>query len=161
MRRLNPLFWLAWLLNVAAWFLPVVTGVGGGPLDSFAFAGWQAFLAAASETMPSQRLFTGYVVLLAIMSALTALLFVVGSPWVALRGTRSVQRWSAWIASAAFLFNAHWYIRLKPDNLVSHLGIGYFLWWSSFAVLAIGFFWVAGRNNATRASQTQTALLPR
>jgi len=159
MRRPNPLISLAWILNITAWVLPVVTGVGG---DNFGpFEGWQAFVAAASQTVPSQRLYTGYGVLLAILSALTSLFFVVGSPWVVLWGTRSLQRWSAWIAVAAFLFNAHWYLRLKPDGWISSLGAGYFVWWSSFAILAIGLFWAAGRNNAARASQIQTALLPR
>jgi hypothetical protein len=156
MRRPNPLISLAWLLNVTAWFLPVVTGVGGDPLGPF--VGWEAFLGAAYEIMPSERLYTGYLALLAILSALTSVGFVVGSPWVVLGGSRSLQRWSAWTASVAFLFNAHWYIRLQPDNLISRLGLGYFLWWSSFAVLAIGLFWTAGQN---RASETQTASHPR
>jgi hypothetical protein len=159
MKRPNPLVSLAWGLNSTAWFLPVVTGVGGAKLGPF--VGWQTFIAAASETVPSQRLYTGYGVLLAILSALTALSFVVGSPWVVLCGARSLQRWSAWVAGAAFLLNAHWYIRLKPDGWISSLGVAYYVWWSSFAVLAIGLFWAGGRSNAASASQTQTALLPR
>jgi hypothetical protein len=146
---------VAWLLNGSAWFLPAVTGVG------VPFLGVQAFVMAASETMPSQRFYTGYGVLLAVLSALTSLFFVVGSPWVVLRGTRSLQRWSAWIASVAFLFNAHWYVRLRPDSWMSGLGIGYYFWWLSFAVLAIGLFDLAGRNSGAEPTHGQAALLPR
>jgi len=95
---------------------------------------------------------------LTILSLLTTLFFI--SPWAVLRGTPSLRRVSAWVAAAAFLFNAHWYIRLRPARWISDLGIGYFLWWLSFLVLAIGLFDLAGRNNAAESTQPQAALLP-
>jgi hypothetical protein len=79
---------------------------------------------------------------LAILSVLTTLFFVAASSWVVLRGSRSLRRACSWVAATAFLFNAHWYvdIRLSPNGLISDLGIGYFLWWLSFVLLAIGLF---------------------
>jgi hypothetical protein len=116
MRRPHLLIAVAWLLDGAAWFLPVVTGVGGGKIGP-PITGVGAFVMAASAVWPSQFLLgTGYEAVLAILSVLTTLFFIVGSPWVVLRGTRSLRRVSAWLAAAAFLFNAHWYIRLRPDG---------------------------------------------
>jgi hypothetical protein len=121
----------------------------------------EAFVMAASTVWPSQFLGTGYEAVLATVSVLTTLLFIVGSPWAVLRGTRSLRRVSAWGAAAAFLFNAHWYIRLRPDGWISDIGIGYFLWWLSFAVLAIGLFDLAGRNSPAESAQRGATLLPR
>jgi hypothetical protein len=151
---------VAWLLNGAAWFFPVVTGVGGGKIGP-PIRGVEAFLMAASAFWPSQFLGTGYEAILTILSLLTTLFLIFGSPWAVLRGTPSLRRVSAWVAAAAFLFNAHWYIRLRPDRWISDLGIGYFLWWLSFLVLAIGLFDLAGRNNAAESTQRQAALLPK
>jgi hypothetical protein len=100
-----------------------------------------------------------YDTLLATVSAVTMLFFIAASSWVVLRGTRSLRRASSWVAAAAFLFNAHWYLRLTPNGWVSDLGIGYFLWWWSFALLAIGLFDLAGGNNAIEPTQIQ-AMLP-
>jgi hypothetical protein len=77
------------------------------------------------------------------------------------RGKRSLRRASAWAAATAFLVNLHWYIRLSRDGWRSGLGIGYFLWWSSFVVLAIGLFDLAGRNDATEVTHSQAVLLQR
>jgi hypothetical protein len=116
---------------------------------------------AARAVSPSHFLGTGYEAVLSTLSVLTTLFFIVGSPWAVLRGTRSLRRVSAWVSAASFLFNAHWYIRLRPDGRISNLGVGYFLWWLSFAVLAIGLFELAGRNNAAESTQRQAALQPR
>jgi hypothetical protein len=158
MRRPQFLILAACLLNGAAWFLPVVTSIGGGSVGPI--TGVEAFVFAARMAWPDS---TGYDYdkVLAALSAFTTLCFIVVSPWVVLRGTQSLRRISAWVASAAFLFNAHWYIRLTPTGWISGLGIGYFLWWLSFAVLAIGLFDLAGRNDATESKQRQAALLPR
>jgi hypothetical protein len=158
MRRPQFLILAAWLLNGAAWFLPAVTSVGGGAISPI--TGVWAFLIAARTAWPDSA---GHYpdALLAALSVFTTVLFIVVSPWAVLRGTRSLRRISAWVAAAAFLFNTHWYIRLTPNGWISGLGIGYFLWWLSFAVLAIGLFDLAGQNNATESTLTHTALLPR
>ena len=102
MRRPHLLISVAWLLNGAAWFLPVVTGVGGGKIGP-PITGLGAFGMAASAVWPSHFLGTGYEAVLSTLSVLTTLLFIVGSPWAVLRGTRSLRRVSAWVAAAAFL----------------------------------------------------------
>jgi hypothetical protein len=111
---------------------------------------------AFSAVMPGnfRNLGAGYS-LLAIVSVLTSLLFVIGSPWVILRGTRALRRFSALAAAIAFVFNAHW------NGWDLGLGIGYFFWWSSFGVLAAGLFDLTGRKEAADATPTHTALLPR
>ena len=155
MRRPNLLIALAWLLNASAWFIPVVTGLDGGKIGP-TFKGFEAFLMALSAIMPANFSDYGAVYsLLAILSVLTSLLFVIGSPWVVLRGTRALKRFSAWAAAAAFAFNGHW------NGWDLGLGIGYFFWWSSFAVLAAGVFDLTGQKEATVHGPRQTALLPR
>lgn len=159
MRRPQFLISAAWLLNGAAWFLPAVTSVGGGAISPI--TGVWAFLFAARTAWPDSA---GYYhdALLAALSVFTTVFFIIVSPWAVFRGTRSLRRISAWVAAAAFLFNTHWYIRLTPNGWwISGLGIGYFLWWLSFAVLAIGLFDLAGQNNAAESALTHTALLPR
>jgi hypothetical protein len=104
---------------------------------------------------------TWYEALLAGLSALTTVFFLVGSAWAVLRGTSPLQRSFAWMAAAAFLVNTHWYFRVTSNGWISGLGIGYFLWLLSFAVLAVGLFDLAGRNNAAKSTDAQAALLPR
>lgn len=155
MRRPNLLIALAWLLNASAWFLPVVTGLDGGKIGP-TITGLEAFVMALSAVMPGNfRNFGAGYSLLAIVSVLTSLLFAIGSPWVILRGTRALRRFSAWAATVAFVFNAHW------NGWDLGLGIGYFFWWSSFAVLAAGLFDLTGRKEAAEPTPTHTALLPR
>jgi hypothetical protein len=160
MKRPHLLIAVAWLLNGAAWFLPIVTHVFGGRIGP-AIIGVDAFVMATSAVWPRQFFGTAYEAVLTTLSVLTTLFFIVGSPWAVFRGTPSLRRLSAWVAAAAFLFNAHWYIRLRPDRWISDLGVGYFLWWLSFSVLAIGLFDLAGRNNAAESTQRQAALQPR
>jgi len=126
----------AFLLQAAAWFLPVVTSVGGGQVNPI--VGWQSFLIALSAAW-GESFGAWYDNVLAILSVVTTLFFL-GSSWVVFRGTRSRRHACAWIATAFFLFNAHWYVRLDPNGWISGLGIGYFLWWCSFALLAVGLF---------------------
>ena len=159
MRRPQFLILAAWLLNGAAWFLPVVTSVGGVKFDPI--IGVESFAMSASPLWLSLRVGYDYDTVLAALSAFTTVFFIVFSPWAVLRGTRSLRRTCAWVAAAAFLFNAHWYIRLTPNGWISGLGIGYFLWWLSFAVLATGLFDLAGQKNAAESTQRQAALLPR
>jgi hypothetical protein len=160
MGRPHLLIAVAWLLNGAAWFLPVVTHVFGGRIGP-PIIGVDAFVMAASAVWPRQFFGTAYEAVLTTLTVLTALFFIVGSPWAVFRGTPSLRRVAAWVATAAFFFNAHWYIRLSPDGWISGLGIGYFLWWLSFAVLGVGLFDLAGQSSPAESVQRQAALLPR
>jgi hypothetical protein len=66
-------------------------------------------------------------------------LFVLGAGWVVAIRSRRLRRVSAWIAACAFIINAHWILWIdRPGRF--DLRAGYFLWWASFLLLAIGFF---------------------
>jgi hypothetical protein len=87
---------------------------------------------------------------LATVSAISTVLFIFGSPCVVLRGSHSLGRASAWAAATAFIVNAHWYVLFGRDG--SDLRIGYFLWWFSFLLLAIGLFDLAERLRSSRVT---------
>jgi hypothetical protein len=136
MRRSHRLISAAWLLQGIAWFLPAF---GSNP-------GWVAFYSACFAFAPngSGVFDTWYKQVLSAASVLTTVFFIFGSPWAILRRSRSVRRASAWIAFTALLVNAHWFVYPKPDRLKFDLGIGYFFWWGSFLLLALGLFDLAG-----------------
>jgi hypothetical protein len=142
MRKPHLLIAGAWLVHAAAWFLPVEKE--GVKLPQ-GLPGWQAFRVAACAIWPYEGWNIGgwYNIVLSTMSAATTLLFVLGSVWVVWTGSRAVRRASAWIATAAFIVNAHWFIRFGSDRF--DLRIGFFLWWSSFLLLAIGLFHLSRR----------------
>jgi hypothetical protein len=98
--------------------------------------GWQAFRFASGAYNGTSH-DPWYSALLPTLSAVTTILFIFGSPWVALRGSRSTRHASAWAAAAAFIVNAQWYLFWDPR---SDLMMGYFLWWFSFVLLAAGLF---------------------
>lgn len=123
----HPLIAATFLVHAVAWFLPVakdgVTFPDGLP-------GWQAFIFAllGSKGPP------WWVGALSAMSALSTALFVLGAGWVMALGTAKDRRVSAWIAAGAFFVNAHW---IGFSGTLG-LRIGYYLWWVSFLVLAVG-----------------------
>lgn len=146
----------ACLLNGAAWFLPVVAGILGGEIEPM--RGWQTFLIACGVAW-NGWIDSWYGALLAALSVLTTLFFI-ASLWVVLCGSRAFRRACAWVAAAAFVFNAHWCVPLGPNGWISNLGIGYFLWWWSFVLLAIGLYDLARVNNAIKPAHSQAVLLP-
>ena len=137
MKRPYLLILLAWLFHAAAWFLPVAKD---GVTLPQGLPGWQAFRVAACAVWPYEgwSIEGWYNVVLSTVSAATTLLFIFGSVWVVLRGSRTLQRASAWIAASAFIVNAHWCVRFGATRM--DLRIGYFLWWLSFMLLASGLF---------------------
>jgi hypothetical protein len=143
-RRSHLLVLGACLLQGTAWFLPVF---GSKP-------GWFAFFLASVAFWPhAGGLFSKwYEALLPAASVGTNLLFVVGTPWALLRGSRLLRRRFAWAAASAFLVNGYWYIR-GAQSLGIGLGIGYFLWWWSFLLLAAGLFDLAGPSDAAYSVQ--------
>jgi hypothetical protein len=90
-----------------------------------------------------------YYAVLATISAVTTPLFIFGSVWVVLRGTRALRRISAWVATFAFIFNVHWYVLF--GSIRKDLRIGYFLWWLSFLLVALGLF-ALSRQTTDKAS---------
>jgi hypothetical protein len=148
MKRPHLLISYAWLLHAAAWLLPVVKG--GAKLPG-GLPGWEAFRVASSPvwSMKDVKFDTWYDAVLATVSAMTTLLFVFGSPWIVLRGSRSLWRVSSWAAATAFVVNAHWYVLFGSDR--SDLRIGYFVWWPSFILLAVGLFDLAGPRSTNES----------
>lgn len=156
MKRRHLLLSGAWLVHAAAWLLPVVKGdvrfLHGLP-------GWVAWRISFCMVWPYEGFTVDpwYAAVLSTASALTTILFVLGSPWVIWRGSQSVRRVSAWIAVSAFLINSHWYGLFGEDR--AQLRIGYFLWWLSFAILAVGLFDSArlSQDDESRRPQASSA----
>jgi hypothetical protein len=146
----------AWAAHALSWFLPAVHD-----LDDL-YRGWNAFLVALSPILPhsppNQDVYTGpwYPPVLSVASAATTFVFVVGSPLAVWRGSRSVQRACAWLAITAFILNSHWYVLERDWHLREDLSVGYFLWWLSFALLAIGLFWLSRHSTVNHRHETQT-----
>jgi hypothetical protein len=135
----------AWLVQAVAWFLPVVKD---GVRLPEGLPGWQAFRVAAAMSWPGSNSHYGAWNVLAGISALTTVLFILGSPWVMCCGSRSLRRFCAWTFSAAFVVNTHWYFsEMRPD-----LRIGYFLWWFSFLPLGIGLLALVGKSSRDAAA---------
>jgi hypothetical protein len=144
-RRQQLLIWAAWLVYVAAWFLPIVKE---GVTLPDGLPGWQAFRLAtcAVWSCADISIDNWYKTVLFTISAVTTLLFVPGSVWAVWGGLRALRRASAWIATLAFVVNAHWYV-LYGGSARQDLRIGYFLWWLSFLLLALGLFDLSRREN--------------
>ena len=144
MKKPRLLLLAAWLLHLAAWLLPTVkaTEYAGRII------GWRTFRLAACAVWPCKGLEFDpwYYAVLATISVLTTLLFILGSPWVVLRGSRSLRKRSACVAFTAFIFNAHWIVIFGSER--SDLMIGYYFWWLSFLVLAAGMFYLSRQNLA-------------
>ena len=134
MRRSHLLISVAWLIHAIAWFLPVVKG---GMTFPHGLPGWEAFRVAACAVWPYEGFKTDHAVL-STMSAVTAPLFILGSVWVVSHGSSTLRRVSAWVATFAFIVNAHWYVLFGSDR--KDLRIGYFLWWFSFLLVGLGLF---------------------
>ena len=143
-RRQQLLIWAAWLVYVAAWFVPVVKE---GVTLPDGLPGWQAFRVAASAVWPLQDVSIDkwYKSVLFTVSAITTLLFFPGSVWAVWSGSRALRRASAWVATAAFVVNAHWYV-LYGGSAREDLRIGYFLWWLSFLLMGLGLFDLSRRE---------------
>lgn len=151
MRRANFLIGAAWIVHAVAWFLPVITD---GVRFPSGLPGWEAFHVALTSVRGYQAgTFSGIGAVAATLSAVTTIFFVVGSPWILWRGSQSARRVAAWIAAASFVLDGHWYFFYGRGD--SGLMIGYFLWWFSFLVLAIGLFDLAGRcGTASKAGES-------
>lgn len=147
MKKPHYLIAAALSVHAVAWALPVVKE---GDTFPHILPGWQAFRVAACAIWPYEgfRIPQGwYNVILCTMSALTTVLFVAGSGFVIAIRSSTLRRISAWIAACAFIINVHW-LRFGTEL---HLRIGYFLWWVSFLLIAIGLFRLS-RDTGSRDS---------
>ena len=116
--------------NVLGWVLPVV----------YDDRGWKAFRVALSPLWPYEdfKIEPGLLLVLSVASALTNVLFVVLALVLVLREGRA--RIVLWAAAAATLLNLHWPISMGDESRL--LESGYFIWASSFALLALAAFLV-------------------
>jgi hypothetical protein len=114
--------------NVLGWLLPVVDD----------YLGWQAFRVALSPLWPFEqfRIQPGLLLVLSVASGLTNLLFVVLAAVLATQAARA--RVVLWAAAAATLLNLHWPLSMGEQRV--ELEAGYFVWVSSFALLALAAF---------------------
>jgi hypothetical protein len=148
----------AWLLHLASWFFPAIKGFLGSRLDQD-IPGWEVFLAVTCALRPfgTASADPWYGTAIAASGVVTTVLFVLASPWIVWRASPKLSRAAAFVAGAAFVVNSQWYVFYVPVR--SDLGLGYFLWCSSFGLLAIGLLFLAKSNNELRATQQQSALI--
>jgi hypothetical protein len=117
--------------NVWGWFGPVVDEARG----------WQAFRVALSPLWPYEnfRIEPGLLLVLSVTSALTNVLFVVLAALLAVAPAPDKRaRPVLWAAAAATLLNLHWPISMGQES--ARLANGYFVWVTSFALLAFAAF---------------------
>jgi hypothetical protein len=147
----------AWLLHAASWFLPAVTGFLGSRLDH-GIPGWEVFLSQTCALRPCGVASDDpwYGTAISVAGVATTVLFVLGSPCIVWWGSRKLRRAAASVAAAAFVVNSQWYVFYVPVK--SDLGVGYFLWCSSFGLLAIGLVFLAGSDNGLVSTQQQSAM---
>lgn len=114
--------------NILGWVLPVV----------YDDRGWQAFRVALSPLWPYEdfKIEPGYLLVLSVTSALTNVLFVVLAAALTLRA--DLARAILWAAAGAALLNLHWPISMGDERRL--LESGYFIWVTSFALLALAAF---------------------
>jgi hypothetical protein len=115
--------------NVLGWVLPAFSGNRG----------WAAFVFALSPLWDYGNFKGQELGLLAfiILSALTNVLFVALAVVLALGRTRRLKP-VLWAAAAATLLNLYWPILLEAER--GRLETGFFIWVSSFALLALSAF---------------------
>jgi len=149
----------AWATHALSWFLPafLVFLPDSGP--SVSVRGWRAFVVALSPIMDYQSVRDDpwYYSVLSVASVVMTFMFVVGSPLAVWRRSRSVRRNCAWAAVTAFVVNSHWYV-FQDGVSREGLGVGYFLWWLSFGLLAIGLFKLSSNrtdNQYRNATQSE------
>lgn len=142
----------AWLVHTAAWFLPAIKGFLGSKLDH-GIPGWSVFLAETCALRPCEGTSVDpwYGTAISAIGVVTTVLLVFGSPWIVWRASRRLRRAAAFVMAGAFAVNSQWYVFYVPDR--SDLGVGYFLWCGSFALLAIGLFWLAGTGKDDETTQ--------
>jgi hypothetical protein len=125
--------------HVLGWALPAV----------YNEPGWRAFRAALSPLWPYRgiHLDPGVRLVLAVASSLTNVLFVALAVVLVLRADRAKA--VLWAAAGATLLNLHWPITMGAERRL--LEGGYFVWVSSFALLALAAF----LQNAARVAASR------
>ena len=115
--------------NVLGWVLKAAMDVRG----------WEAFVLALSPLWSFEDFADDSVwfLILIVSSALTNVLFLALAGML-FRGRKPQA--VLWSAAAATLLNLHWVVTLGADR--RYLAVGYFVWVSSFALLALSAYLV-------------------
>jgi hypothetical protein len=132
MRAERTMLLAAVAMHVLGWWLPVARD----------YRGWQAFRVALSPLWPYEQfqIEPGLLLVLSVASALTNVLFV-GLAAVLLLGRDRRARAVLWAAAGATLLDLHWPISMGAERVA--LQSGYFVWVTSFALLAFAAFLAA------------------
>ena len=115
--------------NVLGWVLPAFSDERGYAAFLFALSPLWDYRSFQSEPFP--------LLAFIVLSALTNVLFVVLAAALALGKMRRAKP-VLWAAAAATLLNLYWPILLEADR--ARLETGFFVWVSSFALLALAAF---------------------
>ncbi len=126
MRRKTTILLLSATIYVSAWFLPVING--GTTLAKGGLPGWEALRVALSPE-DSNALTR----VLRVGSGLSNFVFV-AAVTLLWRWPRQFAPAALWSLIVAVLLNAHWFVLLGADRW--NLRVGYYLWVSSFLLLA-------------------------
>jgi hypothetical protein len=124
-------------MNAIAWFIPVARlRSDSWGLDRVPMTGWQAFATSlvpfdvVARISGSDRLFG----VLSLASALTNMMFIVALAILLHGGDRVPRTWRRVEAAVWVCFGLNgWWLAAG----VSHLLAGYYLWFGSFALLAL------------------------
>ena len=137
--------WVAGLLWLASWLLPVVEGVNG----------WQAFRYALSTLWPYRGRESSELddAVPHVLSAATNVAFIILAAHVELgRVTRPGTFLR--VGVACFLLNLYWLVQLVRDGSAGELQVGYNAWLTAFALL------IVSGVSIHRTSRTPTAGTP-
>ncbi len=131
------------VMYVVSWFLPTYSS---GMFYPFAdtITGWQAFRIALSAFGPPW-----YATVLGVASALSNVV-IVGALTLVFMARRSPPRFLRAMLVASAVLNTHWFV-LETYTYRSTLRIGYYLWASSFFVIAAGLILEGRRSGSRRA----------
>ncbi len=119
------------VMYVVAWFLPTLN-IRFGSLNMGIIPGWVAFL----DALQSYRWFPGpwYLMVIYVASALSNAV-IVGALALVFIARRSLPRFLRAMLVASAVLNTHWFVQIEYRR---DLMIGYYLWASSFFVIAAG-----------------------
>lgn len=128
----------AWVAYIAAWVLPVIKD---GVTLPEGLPGWQAFRVAFAPVWPYEgvKFQTWYSAALAVLSALSNGTML-SSPFVLVPRLRRFASACGWAAATGVVIDGHWFAMGLQNDDWADLRIGYFLWWGSFLLLAMGMF---------------------
>src|SRR6187401_1307426 len=136
----RALVWIAWTAFVLAWFLPVIHD---GVTLPEGLPGWEAFMVAARVLMPSDDADPWWSRVLPALSAGTNLL-AIAAPWLSRHPGERSRLLLVPAFAAAFVVNSYWCFTGAGELLV-----GYYVWWLSFAGLALA-IWLSARRAPAR-----------